>query len=133
MKFVDPMSLSSINDGVYVKKSQIPDAGNGLYAQKLFHRGDFITLYDGALCSRREAWGKKILTHMCAREGVYVDGLKTPIPGRGGGSFANSTAFKKDANAIIVANLGNIMLRCLKQINPNDEIFVFYTQPYVHD
>lgn len=126
MKLVYPQSLSTLGNGVYVKQSQIPDAGNGLYAQRIFYRGDFITLYDGDVLSRREAWDSKILTHMCTREGVYVDGIRTPIFGRGGGSFANSAAFKKDANACIVANLGNIMLRCLKTIHPNDEILVFY-------
>tara|TARA_B100001741_G_scaffold313371_1_gene319292 strand:- start:2917 stop:3312 length:396 start_codon:yes stop_codon:yes gene_type:complete len=131
MKFVNPKSLSSIGNGVYVKNSQIPHAGYGLYAQKMFYRGDFITLYDGEILSRREAWDRKVLTHMCTREGVYVDGLKTPSMGRGGGSFANSSAFKKDANAAIVANLGNVMLQSLKLINPDDEILVFYTQPYL--
>ena len=131
MKFVDPHSLSVIGDGVYVKESQICNAGYGLYAQKKFHRGDYITLYDGDVLSRKDAWNTKILTHMCTREGVYIDGIKVPICHRGGGSFANSAAFKKDANADIVANLGNIMLRCLKTIHPDDEIFVFYSQPYL--
>ncbi len=68
---------------------------------------------------------------MCTREGVTVDGLKTPIPGRGGGSFSNTSIFKKKANAEIIGNLGNIMLRALIDININDEIFVFYTQKYL--
>ena len=131
MKLIDPCSLCVIGNGVYVKESQIFDAGYGLYADKMFCRGGYITLYDGVVLSRQQAWNTKILTHMCTREGVYIDGIKTPTRGKGGGSFANSAAFKKDANAEIVANLGNIMLRCVKTIHPDDEILVFYNQPYL--
>jgi hypothetical protein len=133
MKFVNPNHLSTIGNGIYVNTSHISNAGYGLFSSKSFFRGDFITLYDGINLSRNEAWTTKVKTHMCTREGVYVDGIKTPITGRGGGSFCNTTSLKRDANAQIVGNLGFILIRCLKPIKEDEEILVFYKQPYLKD
>lgn len=129
--FVDPKSLSTIGEGVYVTESKIPNAGYGLFASKFFNRGDYITLYDGEVLSYKSAWSRRIITHMCTREGVYVDGIKEPVLGKGGGSFSNTSKLKKYANSEIVGNLGNIMLRALKIIKPDDEILVFYNQKYL--
>lgn len=47
-----PRRLATVNDGVEVRRSKINIAGrrvdfNGLFAKWNFHKGDFITIYDG--------------------------------------------------------------------------------------
>ena len=118
--------LATIGNGVHVAESRIEGAGNGLFVSKFFKRGDFITLYDGETVTRKEAWQRPCLTHMAGREGVIVDGLKEPIVGKGGGSFANGTRLSRDANAQIVAQLGNLVIRAKEDIQANSEILVHY-------
>tara|TARA_B110001450_G_scaffold202089_1_gene191267 strand:+ start:346 stop:744 length:399 start_codon:yes stop_codon:yes gene_type:complete len=123
MKIYD---LSTIDNGVRVAESRIKGAGYGLFASKFYRRADYITLYDGEIVSRKEAWQRPCLTHMAGREGVIVDGLKEPIIGRGGGSFANGSRLCRDANAQIVAWLGYLVLRAKEDIQPHSEIILHY-------
>lgn len=118
--------LSTVGKGVYVKESTLLNAGLGLFAEKDFHKGDWITIYDGQNITRENA--KKILlpSHVAARDGVLVDGLKEPIIGRGGGSFSNSSTLKKYSNAEIEAWLGVLLIRATMLIPKNSEIFVYY-------
>jgi hypothetical protein len=119
-------TLSTIKNGVHVTESLIKGAGNGLFASKFYKRGDYITLYDGEIVSRKEAWHRPCLTHMAGREGVIVDGLKEPIVGRGGGSFANGSKLCRETNAEIVACLGCLVLRAKEDIESHSEIIVHY-------
>lgn len=119
-------TLSTIANGVYVAKSCIECAGNGLFASKSFKRGEYITLYDGETLTKQEACKRSCLTHMAGREGIVVDGLKQPIIGRGGGSFANGSPLLCHANAHIVAWLGYLVLRAKTDIEPHSEIVVHY-------
>ena len=126
MRIVNSQILSTIDNGIVVKPSNIENAGMGLFAQRDFKRGEYITLYDGEIVTRKEAWTRQALTHMASREGIVVDGLKVPLVGRGGGSFANSALSSGCANAEIVANLGRLIVRAKKDIAFDDEILVFY-------
>jgi hypothetical protein len=119
-------SLSTVGDGVSVLPSSIPDSGLGLFAGRKFSRGEYITLYEGDSLTRKEAWSKEVLSHMASREGVFVDGLKEPVPGRGGGSFSNSAEREKDANASLVAWLGLLLLRAKRDISSGEEILLYY-------
>ena len=119
-------ALSTVENGVYVANSRIECAGNGLFASKYFKRGEYITLYDGETLTKKQAWKRPCLTHMAGREGVIVDGLKQPIVGRGGGSFANGSQLYHDSNAKIVAWLGYLVLRAKTNIEPDNEIIVHY-------
>lgn len=111
MRIVKPESTCTIGNGVNVLPSTIKNAGNGLFALRFFRKNEFITLYDGEHMTRKEAWARESLTHMASREGIIVDGLKVPVQGRGGGSFANGCVTRKQSNAEIVANLGHVCTR----------------------
>lgn len=117
---------ASIDDGVMTSASRIPGAGLGLYAERPFVRGEYVTLYEGELISRAEAEARPCRTHIAAREGVIVDGIKSPARGRGGGSFANGSRLEKEANASIVARLGLLYLRAKRRIEPGEEIIACY-------
>lgn len=119
-------ALSTINDGVHVSESRIEGAGNGLFASKWYKRGDYITQYDGEIVTKKEALLRPCLTHMAGREGVIVDGLKDPILGRGGGSFANGSRLSRGANAEIVSCLGYLVVRAKEDIPSGSEIIVCY-------
>lgn len=119
-------SLATIGGGVEVKPSTISGAGNGLFAKRRFRRGEYITLYEGELLTRRVAKLRPILTHMASREGIVIDGLKEPIRGRGGGSFANGARRVCDTNAQICAYLGLLVLRARADIGIDSEIIVCY-------
>lgn len=118
--------LCTIDDGIYVKESDILNAGYGLFAAQFFDKNTYITLYDGENITRKEAWNRQRLSHMASREGIFVDGLKSPVKGRGGGSFSNGAYLKKHANAEIVAWLGYLIIKSTKQIMKDEEIIVFY-------
>ena len=126
MRLILPSDLYTVSNGIEVRLSNIREAGNGLFATRSFRRGEYITLYDGEIISRREAWSRSVKTHMASREGIFVDGLKQPILLRGGGSFANSSNCEKDANASICANLGKLVVRAQKNVEIDEEILVFY-------
>lgn len=105
------------------------DAGMGLFAAWGFASCDIITEYDGELISREEARRRQLQTHMAARCGVIVDGLKVPTPGRGGGSFANDPGIgPRGANAEIVFEGGRLWLRVKPgcAVLPGEEVFVHY-------
>lgn len=119
-------SLPTIDNGIEVKPSTISGAGNGLFAKRIFRRGEYITLYEGELLTRHAAKLRPVLTHMASREGIVIDGLKLPIRGRGGGSFANGAKHVYETNAYICAYLGILVLRARLDIEIDTEIIVCY-------
>ena len=77
---------------VYVQTSTIDGAGCGLFAASRFVRGDRITEYCGQLMNTDSAKKSRVQTHMCAVPGggrLCIAGFRTPVIGKGGGSFAN--------------------------------------------
>lgn len=121
-----PKNVAVIGNGVHVSASGIPDAGFGLFASRRFKRGEWITLYDGEVVTRKEAWRRDVRSHIASRDGTIVDGIKTPRVGRGGGSFANCSLNAKSANAVICAWLGLLFVKAVCAIETNQEITVYY-------
>lgn len=116
----------TIGDTVYVSDSRIPNAGLGLFAMKPFAKNAVITSYDGESITYKEARNRPVQTHMASREGIFIDGLKIPREKAGGGSFANGSVLRKHANATIVAQLGNLMVRADRNIAHDEEIIIHY-------
>jgi len=93
----DLESLSTIGNGVWVKKSELPGAGNGLFALRDFEEGEPITAYEPIAIITREASEKgsneamAYAMHFLTMEngGVVIVGADTPFYGKPGGSFAN--------------------------------------------
>ncbi|WP_281646351.1 SET domain-containing protein-lysine N-methyltransferase [Parendozoicomonas sp. Alg238-R29] len=106
--------VCTIKNGIDVRKSTIPNAGNGLFAQRAFQEGEFITWYDGIVedisqerrkelqqCEDHEVW-----SHIRGvNQTRVVHGLQEPDEGRGGGSFLND-----GFNAFLPANVEIIPL-----------------------
>lgn len=51
----EPIIYNERNDSVYVKKSNIPYSGNGLFAKKLIKKGEYVATYSGQLVDEMEA------------------------------------------------------------------------------
>lgn len=130
-----------------VRPSGIPDAGLGLFADTKFRCGDIITYYDGHWLTRREAEALASKTHLRTLSSSYsaIDGLRTPIPGRGGASFANDGRDALCNNSTfhtwilngkagepdpIFPELNLVVLRAKRDINMGEEILVSYGRQY---
>lgn len=124
-------SISTVGDGVAVRKSTVQHAGNGLFATRPFSRGETITEYSGTrLAGKLDAAHLPVQTHIIRRphpslgNDVYIDGIRHQVRGRGGGSFANHRV-NPNAEAVVDGE-GRIVLRCVAAISPEDEIFLNY-------
>ena len=139
---------SVIDNGVEIKRSNIPNAGLGLFASKKFSKGDTVTEYDGVIIDRNTAMQlreDRKDTHIVALTVQHsaIDGLKKQISGRGGASFANDINDTKDYNVTFCrtskiipglpdtrtgtfTDLTRVFLKATKDINPGEEIYVNY-------
>ena len=115
-----------VGGGVEVKRSTVDGAGRGLFATSAFKSKDVITEYDGDHMSRDEALGLGVQTHVKAMGGNYVDGLKNPVQGRGGGSFANEKRGFANADYMYEGTKIFLQVRSGKVIRPGQEVFVGY-------
>lgn len=137
--------IAVIGSGVSVCPSSLgAHTGMGLRASWPFETNHYITEYAGkrimsgsddgrtrrAFASDKYAAAAlKVQTHIacCAPADlgprVYVDGIRTPQPGQGGGSFAQHS---DNPNAKLVCRGGRIFLQALQPISPGDEIYIDY-------
>lgn len=117
--------------GLLVKKSSIPNAGDGLYALKEFKQGEFIADYKGEVLTkvqRDERYGRtqqdlapyafqasqnKIIDSACHR---YI------------GAYANSKP--NHNNATFSVHQGKVKIKATKKIKVGDEVFLSYGASY---
>ena len=144
----------TIGDGLEVRPSDLPESGdgpvgNGLFATVDFSKGDVITIYDGEVISSKEAKAVdangrplRAQTHMKNIDHhSVIDGLKHPVPGRGGGSFMNDPRdqrrrFPYNAKMVCVACVGargrnagigrGVHVVATRPIRAGDEIYAPY-------
>ena len=127
------MSAATIGYGVDVMQSTITTAGLGLFATRDFKTNEIITEYAGCIMSDRfQAAQCEVQTHIVRVSAaynrqlgpdLYVDGDRTPVTGRGGGSFANHS---KTPNAELYPCDGKVFLRARAPITSKSEIFACY-------
>jgi hypothetical protein len=122
----------AIGQGVDVAPSSIVNAGNGLYAGRNFAKSAPITWFEGEILAFADAVAlsteqrshARTLTANCE----VIDGLRTPIQGLGGASFANDGTFSQANNAqfhkLFVPD--TVILRATCDIAVGEEIFVSY-------
>ena len=118
-------NAATVGNGVEVKAT--PSAGNGLFAKWAFRKGDIITEYSGDQMTLREAKSQSIQTHIARQAtGTYMYGLRQPVTGQGGASFANH-ASPPNAERDEVGN--TLYLKAKALIRPTEEITIFYGKP----
>ena len=121
--------------GLKIKKSQIPGAGDGLYATKEWNRGNNITEYGGDRVELdnngndvrtgqpwRSQYGLQIKKHPL----TFIDARKTnSAPGRYANT-ARGSEFRNNAQLVYDRNGRKAHVRAAQRIEPNQEIFVPY-------
>jgi hypothetical protein len=134
--------LASIGNGLHVRPSTIAGAGLGLFATRGFQRHQIITWYDGEVVTRQVAYQRKSMgagTHICYKNGTYIDGTKVPARGCGGASFVNH--HRQVVNCTFgppvpgrtpkQLELGNsIVLYALREIMPGEELLTYYSDAF---
>lgn len=134
-RYTEP--LATVGNGVELRQSGIPAAGNGLWTTRYFLKGDAITKYEGTKLSRPQvaaalAANPQAATHFIRYDNDYViDGLKNAAEaiGQGGASFANNHDDARKRNAKLETSnsiIPVIYLKAKRTLRPNTEIFVRY-------
>jgi hypothetical protein len=137
---------ATIGDGVEVRVSRIPNAGNGLFATREFQKNELITEYVGniiwkddvesMLKNRKPGEDPTSHVRVLVKGFQYVNGNRVPKEGEGGGSFANDPHPSQVTNAKFIVQedakiaRGRIWLKAIKPIVPGDEIVVSYGEDY---
>jgi hypothetical protein len=127
-----------IGDGVEVQRSTLNGAGLGLFTVRPFERGALITQYDGRVIARAEALDLRAQgrdSHVRTLETGHtaIDGLREPLLGRGGGSFANQAPPPLTPNARYWTSAElqpRVWLRATRRIEPGEEVWVAYGARY---
>lgn len=139
-----PQKIATVGCGLSVRMSLIPNAGAGLFAEQCFRRGCLITEYVGSQSliwkeqARREAQQDPArASHWRGLDsGWVIDGLRIPVIGMGGGSFANDGRSNQANNARYVELLAangvdsRVFLRATRDIRAGEEILVSYGRSY---
>lgn len=125
---------------VKVKKSQLPKAGNGLFALKAFRRGDIVCEYEGEIvtwaeCERRSDEGHEGYVFFFSKNRC-VDAYFTPWAF---GRYANDArgigrveGLRNNAQYEIKTRNGEkrVFIVATMSIQPGEEIFVHYGDDY---
>lgn len=82
-------------------------AGKGLFTGRPFFKNDLITEYCGPIIDHQKALklrkrGRATHVRVLNSQWLYIDGLKQPLPGQGGASFANDARKASAYNAVFV-------------------------------
>ncbi|KAE8977898.1 hypothetical protein PR003_g22079 [Phytophthora rubi] len=117
--------------GVEVRASNIPRAGQGLFATRFYAEGSIVCVYTGVVLSNHQAWKLPDKSYlMKLGDGKYVDALHCPevlaryindCRGRRGGFNVRFDKRPQDERADVVA---------LRDVQPGDELYVDYGRLY---
>lgn len=139
------VDLASVGHGLRIAPSSIPGAGLGLYVTRNYKRGDFITWYEGAALTRREALERRsagtdshiIRGSTSTFHGSYIDGIHASDlrDGQGGGSACNDGAhsLNQETAYFVFADMPDgVFVRASRDLTAGDEVLVGYGRDYWH-
>lgn len=131
----------TIGDGVVIKQSTIQNAGNGLFASKVFARNSCVTEYGGQVVSAKSLDDVRWAAGL--GHGMAVDGKNvSTADGNAAGSFANhsstpnATLVRSHNPVLVGVDRGipwgeRVWVQATQVINPDDEILVNYGKTYL--
>lgn len=128
---------SMIDYGVKTRLSTIPGAGIGLFAVRIIYEGELIVPYDGENITR-ECLDMRYPNDgtgpysVAAADNIIKDAAcQRSLGSMANGLFENGASLPEDHhNAIIIENNEGLWLRATKDIEEDEEIFVFYGPEY---
>jgi len=135
----DARHAPTVGHGVSVRASLVPGAGRGLFVDRAFGRGAVLTEYAGARITRAQADRRRAAdpaaaSHMrrTGDQRWVIDGLRVPVVGEGGASFANQAPGHRSENNAVFRNIGDrVYLIATKPLARNQEVFTWYGTDYV--
>ncbi|MBK8417020.1 MAG: SET domain-containing protein [Bacteroidetes bacterium] len=123
------------SDYLYIKESQIPDAGKGLFTSVLIYKNEIISVFKGEILSVEEAGIRarngmdRYFINML--DGTIMDSMKVKCFAK----YANDskglvkTNFKINST-ITLDDDNNVCLVAIRDINIEEEIFCSYGNKY---
>ena len=134
--YIQPNKIEALeSDYLYVKTSQIPDAGNGLFTAIEIYKNEIISLFKGKVITDKEAGKRASLNQdryfINMLDGNIMDSMHTDCFAK----YANDTSgltntrFKNNAE-ITLDDEENICLKATKNITSGEEIFCGYGKRY---
>ena len=122
--------------GLSIKKSRLPNSGNGLFAEKPFKKGEVVAMYSSEETKDPENDEDKSGYGWTTKKGYIVDAASTQS---GMGRWSNMcrkqnqrSKLCKGNNVIGVTsrNPVKVQFKALKNIQRGDEIYVSYGRDY---
>ena len=120
---------------LYLKTSQIPHAGQGLYTAIPIHKGEIISVFKGEILTDRQSWNRanngKDQYFVETADGKIMDSKKVKCFAK----YANdakgfSDSEYKNNSIIAIEEDDSICLIAKKKIKKNEEIFCAYGKEY---
>ena len=123
------------SDYLYIKPSQIENAGNGLYTAIDIYKNETISLFKGKIITNKEA-EKRVKQHkdryfINLLDGSIMDSMDVDCFAK----YANdaqglsNNSFKNNAE-ITLDDDENVCIKAIKAISSGQEIFCSYGKPY---
>lgn len=125
------------NPIVIYKKSNIPNAGNGIFANENLYEGDYITYYEGEIVTEKpENDFYTIQLNEGDHKGKYLKGIQTPQKKRGLGSFINcedKSVSRARKNCHFVEHINDrkvVYIVACRDISKGEELYTSYGRGY---
>ena len=119
-------------DYLYIKTSQIENAGNGLFTAIDIFKNEIITLFKGEILDAKEAEKRAKQNNdryfINLLDGSIMDSMHTDCFAKYANDAINS-GFKKNAEITLDAD-DNVCLKAIKKIKSGKEIFCSYGKKY---
>ena len=131
--YIETNTIAALEeDYLYIKLSQIQNAGNGLYTAISIYKNEIITLFKGEILDTKEAENRAKQNNdgyfINLLDGTIMDSMHTDCFAKYANDAINSN-FKKNAEITLDAD-DNVCLKAIKKIKSGEEIFCSYGKRY---
>ncbi|MET4692324.1 hypothetical protein [Endozoicomonas lisbonensis] len=130
----DKRDLCSIGSGLKVLPSRIPGASKGLFANRNFDKGDYITWYGGDVMevSDSDRQGGNSWRHRISLDQhTVIQSPEKPARGEGGGAFINdgiNIFSPPNVKMIAFPRLSTVYVQALQPLKKGDELLASYEE-----
>ncbi|XP_063956495.1 histone-lysine N-methyltransferase PRDM9-like [Lytechinus pictus] len=125
--------IKTLPDGLLVKQSSIPGAGQGVFATKFIPKGYRFGPYDGDIVDLETGYDSGYSWEICTKGKPhhYVDS-NSELTGNWM-RYINCARNEGEQNLVAFQYLGEIYYRTFKPICPGRELLVYYGEQYAKD
>ena len=134
--YIETNSIEALeSDYLYIKSSQIKNAGKGLFTAIDIYKNEIISLFKGEIIANKEAEKRALLNDdkyfINLLDGSILDSMHTDCYAK----YANdakglsSSDFKNNAK-ITLNDDNNVCIKASKKIKPGEEVFCSYGKSY---